>query len=401
MASDPGRLLNLSNRSFVGTGDERLIGSVRAVGEPGTQVEVLVVARGPSLADDMPADYTGDVLADPKLTLVDLETREETTNDNFADWNEGEIESRWPGFIEDSKESGAILMLDADQAYSAVVEGVGQATGLGQIEFYEVGGSGSTMEARLGNLSNRAFVGLDHERLIGSAMTTGDSPVEVLVVARGPSLADALPDYTGDVLADPMLTLVDLETREETTNDNFGNWNEGEIEIRFPGFIEDPKESGFIVELPADSSFSAIVEGVGGTTGIGQIEFYELPPTQEDIIAYGVDDLLPGVPTSGSFPSVKTWGGITIMGNEEGTTISLDNGGYFELTDGRRYTCRSLAGCTGGEWDGHRRPHCRRQDRPAAANDASRLGGGNADGRRREPGRGGIFHPVCYGDQCG
>ena len=30
-------------------------------------------------------------------------------------------------------------------------------------------------------------------RLIGSAMTTGDSPVEVLVVARGPSLADALP----------------------------------------------------------------------------------------------------------------------------------------------------------------------------------------------------------------
>ncbi len=213
LASDPGRLLNLSNRSFVGTGDERLIGSVRAVGEPGTQVEVLVVARGPSLADDMPADYTGDVLADPKLTLVDLETREETTNDNFADWNEGEIESRWPGFIEDSKESGAILMLDADQAYSAVVEGVGQATGLGQIEFYEVGGSGSTMEARLGNLSNRAFVGLDHERLIGSAMTTGDSPVEVLVVARGPSLADALPDYTGDVLADPMLTLVDLETR--------------------------------------------------------------------------------------------------------------------------------------------------------------------------------------------
>ncbi len=283
LASDPGRLLNLSNRAFVGNGDERLIGSVRAVGEPGTQVEVLVVGRGPSLADaDDLADYTGNVLADPRMTLVNLATREETTNDDFADWNDGEIESRFPGFITDPKESGAILMLDADQAYSAIVEGVGGATGLGQIEFYEVGGSGSITEARLWNLSNRALVDFDEERLIGSAMTTGDSPVEVLVVARGPSLADALPDYTGNVLADPRMTLVNLATREETANDDFADWNDGEIESRFPGFITDPKESGFIVQLPAEGSFSAILEGVGGTTGIGQIEFYELPPTMTD-----------------------------------------------------------------------------------------------------------------------
>ena len=279
LAGDPGRLLNLSNRAFIGTGDERLIGSVRAVGEPGTQVEVLVVARGPSLADDLPADYTGNVLEDPRLTLVELATREETTNDNFADWNDGEIESRFPGFISDAKESGAILTLEADQAYSAIVEGTDGATGLGQVEFYEIDGNGSITEARLGNLSNRALVGLGHERLIGSAMTTGESPVEVLVVARGPSLADAMPDYTGNVLADPKLTLVDLATREETTNDNFADWNDGEIESRFPGFISDAKESGFIVELPAESSFSAILEGVGGERGIGQIEFYELSPT--------------------------------------------------------------------------------------------------------------------------
>ena len=77
LANEPGRLLNLSNRAFIGSGDERLIGSVRAVGEPGTKVEVLAVARGPSLADDLPADYSGSVLADPKLTLVDLATREQ------------------------------------------------------------------------------------------------------------------------------------------------------------------------------------------------------------------------------------------------------------------------------------------------------------------------------------
>ncbi len=137
LANDPGRLLNLSNRAFVGTGDERLIGSVRAVGEPGTQVEVLVVGRGPSLADDLP-DYTGNVLADPRLTLVDLATREETTNDNFADWNDGEIESRFPGFITDPEESGFIVELPAESTYSAIVEGVGGTAGIGQIEFYEL-----------------------------------------------------------------------------------------------------------------------------------------------------------------------------------------------------------------------------------------------------------------------
>ena len=345
----PGRWFNLSNRAFIGKGDERLIGSVRAVGEPGAQVEVLAVARGPSLMDDLPADYTGMVLADPKLTLVDLATREETTNDDFADWNYGEIESRFPGFIEDSKESGAILMLETDQVYSAIIEGVGETTGLGQIEFYEVGGSGSITEARLGNLSNRALVGQDEERLIGSAMTTGRSPMEVLVVGRGPSLAHALPDYPGKVLADPRLSLFQIPPHPngiQISNDNFADWDDGEIESRFPGFIQDSREAGFIVELPAESSFSAVLEGEGGTTGIGQIEFYELSPTSDDPATYGVDDRLPDLPTSGSFSPERTGGGISIMATGEGATISMDDGGFFELTDGTRYTCTAADGCT-------------------------------------------------------
>ena len=60
---------------------------------------------------------------------------------------------------------------------------------------------------------------------------------------------------------------------------------------------------------------------------------------------YGVDDVLPGVPTSGVFvPSVTSGGSVAATAN--GTTITLNNGGYFELSDGTRYTCTSADGCT-------------------------------------------------------
>ena len=280
-APNRARIRNLSNRAVVGTGHERLIGSATAVGEPGTQVEVLVLVRGPSLA--LPSDYTGNVLADPKITLVNLETGEQITNDDFADWNNGEIETRFAGFITDPKESGVIFtMVAGEKGYSAIVEGADGGTGMANIEFYELGGTGSIMEARLRNLSNRAIVGTGHERLIGSATAIGEpgTEVEVLVLVRGPSLV--LPsDYTGNVLADPKITLVNLETGEQITNDDFADWNNGEIETRFAGFITDPKESGAIFTMVAgEKGYSAIVEGADGGTGMANIEFYELLPGQ-------------------------------------------------------------------------------------------------------------------------
>ena len=61
---------------------------------------------------------------------------------------------------------------------------------------------------------------------------------------------------------------------------------------------------------------------------------------------YGVDEALPGVPTSGFFIPAVTGGGSRVSASAAGTTISLDNGGYFELNDGTRYTCAATGGCT-------------------------------------------------------
>ena len=60
---------------------------------------------------------------------------------------------------------------------------------------------------------------------------------------------------------------------------------------------------------------------------------------------YGVDDALPGVPTSGQFEPATT-SGASVTATADGTTIELNDGGYFELSDGTRYTCTSADGCT-------------------------------------------------------
>ena len=61
--------------------------------------------------------------------------------------------------------------------------------------------------------------------------------------------------------------------------------------------------------------------------------------------AYGVNDALPGVPTSGAFVPAVTSGG-SVTATADGTTVALDDGGYIELNDGTRYTCASADGCT-------------------------------------------------------
>ena len=61
--------------------------------------------------------------------------------------------------------------------------------------------------------------------------------------------------------------------------------------------------------------------------------------------AYEIDDTLPGVPASGQFEPATT-SGASVTATADGTTIELNDGGYFELSDGTRYTCTATDGCT-------------------------------------------------------
>ena len=59
---------------------------------------------------------------------------------------------------------------------------------------------------------------------------------------------------------------------------------------------------------------------------------------------FGVGDTLPGVPTSGFFiPAIISGASVSSSGGT--TTITFNSGGYIQLQDGTRYTCRAAGGC--------------------------------------------------------
>ena len=73
-------------------------------------------------------------------------------------------------------------------------------------------------------------------------------------------------------LADPFLELHGANGDLIVSNDNWGSNQRGEIEATgIPP--NDDKESAIIVTL-APGNYTAIVLGVGGTTGVGLVEFY-------------------------------------------------------------------------------------------------------------------------------
>lgn len=134
-----GKLVNISTRGIVGTGDEVMIGGF--IIEEGVQ-DVLIQAIGPELAN--PPDSLSNALADPVLTLIQLSDGTVlSVNDNWEDTPEGqEVPGLWPGgnhpyFRPGSLGSAIRITLDPGR-YTAKVEGKNGSTGVALVEVYEI-----------------------------------------------------------------------------------------------------------------------------------------------------------------------------------------------------------------------------------------------------------------------
>jgi hypothetical protein len=125
-------LANISTRGFVDMGDNVMIGGF-IVGPTNTGLaDVLIRAIGPSLADFGIANP----LLDPVLELHDSNGAILTTNDNWKDTQQMEIEATQLQPTNDSE--SAILQTLAPGAYTAIVRGVADTTGVGLVEVYNL-----------------------------------------------------------------------------------------------------------------------------------------------------------------------------------------------------------------------------------------------------------------------
>lgn len=269
----PAKMANISTRLRVETGDNVPIAGFIVKGNASKRV--IVRAIGPSL-NVSGAPVPGRV-SDTTLELVGPGGTI-MTNDN---WRIGGQEADIIASMvqpPNDLESAIIATLPASTdgiAYTAVMRGKNGATGVGQVEVYDLDGSA---DSELGNVSSRGLVQTGDDVMIGGIILRGDAPRRVVVRAIGPSLSvmgTPLPDR----LLDTTLEVRDANGALEAENDNWRSDEEINI-IATTLPPSDDRESVIVATLPASmggTSHTAIVRGKNGTTGVALVEAFAMP----------------------------------------------------------------------------------------------------------------------------
>lgn len=124
------KLANISTRGVVGTGSNVMIGGF-ILGRPGG-ANVIVRALGPTLTQ---SGING-VLVDPLLDLRDGNGERIRSNNDWRDSQEAEIQAT--GIPPQNNLESAVVATLPPGAYTAVVAGNGDGTGVGLVEVYQL-----------------------------------------------------------------------------------------------------------------------------------------------------------------------------------------------------------------------------------------------------------------------
>ncbi|MBK7660170.1 MAG: right-handed parallel beta-helix repeat-containing protein [Betaproteobacteria bacterium] len=258
-AANVPRLGNISTRMQVLTGDDVMIGGL-IIG--GTQPKTVVVrAAGPSL---VPFGITN-ALANPVLTLVSG-VNVIASNDNWqTDASAAALQAS--GFAPNHPSEAAVYRTLAPGAYTGIVTGAGGGTGVGIIEVFEV----DAPQTPLINIATRGRVLTGNDVMIAGFVISGTAPQTVVVRARGPSLAAA---GIATPLLNPSMQLFSGATGIATNDDWQGAANAGTLQGL--GYApSDSRESAILITL-APGAYTAVISGVGGTTGVAIVEVFGL-----------------------------------------------------------------------------------------------------------------------------
>ena len=261
----PTGALNISTRLAVGTNTDVLIGGFIVTGN--APKKVLIRAIGPSLP------MAGN-LADPTLELHDSNGLiPGGSNDNWRDSQEQEIINTTIPPTNDL-ESAILATLDSSPTgigYTVIVSGKNNSTGVALVEVYDLGTASLDIstESKLANISTRGKVQTDDNVMIGGFIVGGSTASNILVRAIGPELTA---QGVAGALEDTTLELHDKDGALIISNDDWKETQQAVIEAT--GLApKDDRESAILATLAPDS-YTAIVRGKDGTTGVALVEAY-------------------------------------------------------------------------------------------------------------------------------
>jgi hypothetical protein len=247
----------------VGTGDNLMIGGFIITGT-GPKAVVLR-GMGPSLAGSGISNF----LADPVLELRDSSGALIRKNDNWKDDQRNLIEGT---VFQPTNDNESVIVATLDPgAYTALLTGKDQTTGVGLVEIYD---HDTTASSELGNISTRGFVQTGNNVLIGGFILGNNTANATIAVrGRGPSLTQL---GLSPVLADPTLEIHNSNGSILISNDDWETDPVSAAQLTANGLApSDPKESGIFTTLPP-GQFTAILAGKVNGVGIGVVEIYNL-----------------------------------------------------------------------------------------------------------------------------
>jgi hypothetical protein len=256
--STNGVLGNISTRLPVGTGDNILIAGFQVAGN--TTKQLVVRALGPSLAQF----GLTNVLPDTTLELHDSTGAVIATND---DWQDASNAQSIPAALRPSSGLESALLVTLNRgAYTAVLRGYHNSTGIGLVEVYDTSG-GST---QLGNISTRGYVQTGDNVMIAGLVVQSHSKA-VVVRALGPTLTGY---GVSSALPDPTLSLYDGNGALLVFNDD---WKDDQQSVISGTGVAPPNDlESAIAGTLAPGSYTAVVRGYENATGNALVEVYGL-----------------------------------------------------------------------------------------------------------------------------
>lgn len=220
----------------------------------------MVRALGPSLAQF----GLTNVLPDPTLELHDSSGAIIATND---DWEDASNSQSIPSGLRPTNglESAIFTTLNRG-AYTAVLRGYNNSTGIGLVEVYDT----SIGTAQLGNIATRGFVQTGDNAMIAGLVVQSQNK-QVVVRALGPALTGF---GINNALPDPTLSLYDGNGGLLYFNDDWRDTQESSISGTGLAPANDLESA--IAGTLAPGAYTAVVRGYQNATGNALVEVYGL-----------------------------------------------------------------------------------------------------------------------------
>jgi len=273
------RLINISTRGVARSGESAMIVGYFLSGASGEK-EMIIRAVGPDLLN---RGIQGAML-DPQIRLLSVGGNVSLTNDNWGTGNDLEylaelMPRSGASTLEDGSKDSVVAGSFPISGYTALIgPNIGESDGTVLAEAFDADDDRLNSDVRLFNIATRAEVGEGENVLIAGFWVIGGEKANLLVRAIGPGLAN---DGVQNPISDIQLRVVDGSGNTVATSDNWGDspFKDSLIREMVGAGAQVPeegsKDAATIVTLDP-GGYSVVVSGVGGETGVGLVEVFEI-----------------------------------------------------------------------------------------------------------------------------